>query len=119
MSRLRIENEDLIISMDDLAAVADAAGARSNTLSLIPAGAAGPDSPAAAEYHGLVTGTKNRLAIALGILRAPAKIAHWHHTIADETVTRAVLAWSPSAPNVIVGLAGSRGVSGSRRADAR
>jgi DNA-binding transcriptional ArsR family regulator len=107
MSRLRIENEDLIISMDDLAAVADAAGARSNTLSLIPAGAAGPDSPAAAEYHGLVTGTKNRLAIALGILRAPAKIAHWHHTIADETVTRAVLAWSPSAPNVIVGLAGT------------
>ena len=93
--------------MNDLAIVADAAGARANALSLIPPGTVDTGSPAVAEYRAMATGTKNRLAIALGILRAPAKIAHWQHTIADETVTRAVLAWSPSAPNMIVGLAGT------------
>lgn len=107
LSRLRIEGDDLLVSLNDLAMVADVAGARANALSLIPAGDGRTDTPAVAEYLSMATGTKNRLAIALGILRAPAKIAHWQHTIADETVTRAVLAWSPSAPNMIVGLAGS------------
>jgi len=106
-SRLTVDGEDLVVSMDDLAVVADAMGARPNALSLIPQGSGDKDAPAAAEFRAMAPGTQARLAIALGILRAPAKIAHWHHTIADATVCRAVLAWSPSAPNMVVAIGGT------------
>ena len=50
---------------------------------------------------------RQRLAIAIGVLRAPAKVAYLNHTIADETVSRGVLAWTASIPDQIVALARS------------
>ncbi|MBN9661080.1 MAG: DUF4339 domain-containing protein [Acidobacteria bacterium] len=108
ISMLRTEEEDFLIALDDLAALADSLGARANALSLIPPGQGGPrTAEAAAAFHALSPELQVRLAVAVGILRAPSKMAHWHHTIADETVSRAVLAWSTSVEESIVGLAGT------------
>jgi hypothetical protein len=102
------DGEDFIAALDDLASMADAIGAQPNALSLIPKSTGGERAEnAAAGFHALAPQTQARLAVALGLLRAPGKMAHWHHTIADESVTRAALAWSPSVPNLMVALAGT------------
>jgi predicted nucleic acid-binding Zn ribbon protein len=81
-------------------------------LALLP-----PAEPAAnrnglldAEFAQLEAAHRQRLAIAIGVLRAPAKIAYLHHTIADETVSRGMLAWSASVPDSIVAVARSGGI---------
>lgn len=107
-SLLRVEEDDFLIALDDLAALADSLGAQANALCLIPPGPGEPRrAEAAAAFHALSPDQQLRLAVAIGILRAPSKMAHWHHTIADETVSRAVLAWSTSVEETIVGLAGT------------
>ncbi|QOY91334.1 GYF domain-containing protein [Paludibaculum fermentans] len=105
---LRMEEEDFLIALDDLAALADSLDARANPLSLIPPGPGGNrTTAAAAAFQALSPEAQVRLAVAIAILRAPAKMAHWHHSIADETVSRSVLAWSTSVDDSIVGLAGT------------
>ncbi len=107
-SMLRMEEEDFLVALDDLAALADSLGARANALSLIPPGPGGHrTAEAVAAFQGLSPEAQVRLAVAIAILRAPAKMAHWHCSIADETVSRSVLAWSTSVQDSIVGLAGS------------
>jgi DNA-binding transcriptional ArsR family regulator len=101
------DGEDFVVALDDLAALADCLGARANLLSLIPAGAADLAARAAAGFQALDAAAQARLAVALAVLRAPGKMAHLHHTIADETVSRAALAWSSSVPGTIVALAGT------------
>ena len=101
------DGEDFVVALDDLAALADCIGARANPLSLIPEGAADQAARAAAGFQALDAAAQARLAVALAVLRAPGKMAHLHHTIADETVSRAALAWSSSVPDTIVALAGT------------
>lgn len=106
-SRVRVEGEDFLIAMDDLAALAEGLGARANALSVIPAGdAGGRATQVVAALRELPAADQMRLAVAVGVLRAPAKMAHWHQSVADESVTRAALAWSGSAPEAVVALAG-------------
>lgn len=102
-----IDGEDYLVSASDLAALAAVAGARANPLSVLPAAEVTDDRKVllAGEFARLPEPHRQRLAIALGVLAAPAKIALLHHTIADETVSRGRLAWSTSIPNQIVALA--------------
>ena len=107
-----IDGEDYLLAAGDLSTLADQIGARSNALALLPAGDTAADRMArlGKEYAQLEDAHRQRLAIALGVLRAPAKIAYLHHTIADETVSRGMLAWSISVPDQIVALARVGGV---------
>lgn len=105
---LRVDGEDFLIALDDLAALADGLGARANMLSLIPASDGGARAAQTlAAVRDLAPADQARLAVAVGILRAPAKMAHWHQSVADESVTRSALAWSSSAPEAVVALAGT------------
>ena len=106
VSMVTLDGEDFVASLEDLAALADVVGARANALSLIPEGA-GRKERATAALQTLEPAAQARLAVALGVLRAPGKMAHLHQSIADESVGRAALAWSSSVPEAIVGLAGS------------
>ena len=107
-----IDGEDYLLADGDLSALADLIGARPNTLALVPAAgpAANGNARLGAEFAQLDAEHRQRLAIAIGVLRAPAKIAYLHHTIADETVSRGMLAWSASVPDRIVALARAGGV---------
>ncbi|MGJ5819902.1 GYF domain-containing protein [Paludibaculum fermentans] len=103
-----VEEEDFLIALDDLAELADSLGARANAMSLIPPGTGGQrTTEVAAAFQALSPELQVRLAVAAAILRAPAKMAHWHHTMADETVSRAALAWSTSVEDSIVALGGT------------
>jgi hypothetical protein len=105
--RIGIDGEDYLLTEGDLRALADLIGAHSNALSFLPAGNAAAEVKArlAAEFGQMEEAHRQRLAIAIGVLRAPAKIAYLNHTIADETVSRGMLAWSPSVPDYIVAMA--------------
>jgi hypothetical protein len=107
-----IDGEDYLLAAGDLSTLADLIGAGSNALALLPAGDTAADrrDRLGKEYAQLEEAHRQRLAIALGVLRAPAKIAYLHHTIADETVSRGMLAWSASVPDQIVALARVGGV---------
>ena len=109
MSLLTIEDQDFLLSSSDISVFADALGARANSLSLIPSTATPAEQQANAqlEFRQLDAETQRRLMIALGVLRAPAKVGDLHHTIADESISRAALAWSPSLPDSIVVVAGT------------
>ncbi len=109
MSLLTIEDQDFLLSSSDISVFADAFGARANSLSLIPSTATPADRQAIAlsEFRLLDPEAQRRLMIALGVLRSPAKVGDLHHTIADESVSRAVLAWSASLPDFIVAVAGT------------
>jgi hypothetical protein len=104
---IAIDGEDYLLEEGDLRALADLIGARSNALSFLPAGdpAAERKARLAAEFGQLEEAHRQRLAIAIGVLRAPAKIAYLNHTVADETISRGMLAWSPSVPDYIVAMA--------------
>jgi hypothetical protein len=103
------DNGDFLLSIEELPALAELAGARSNPLSLIPR----QDKPYAqlesltAQFKQLDATEQRHVGVALAILRAPAKIAIIHHTIADESISRGQLAWSHSLPDSIVALANS------------
>jgi hypothetical protein len=109
MSLLTVENQDFLLTLSNLSALADGLGAKANSLSLIPSDATsdGQRAQALVEFRQLDSVTQERLTIALGTLCAPAKTANLHHTIADESISRAVLAWSTSLPDVIVAVAGT------------
>ena len=102
-----VDGEDYLVAAGDLAALVSLVGARTNPLSALPAGKASEERKAqlAGEFAQLPDSHRQRLAIALGVLSAPAKVAMLHHTIADETVSRGMLAWSVSVPDQIVALA--------------
>jgi len=104
---MKTEGDDFLISSADLAVCADAVGAAANGLSLVPAAAASAEQQArmASELGQLDTAARQRLATALGTLRAPAKTAYLRYVGADETLTRSMLAWPAGRPDSIVGLA--------------
>ena len=106
---IAIDGEDYLLAESDLSALADLIGARSNPLALLPGGDPAADTKArlGAEFAQMDEAHRQRLAIAIGVLRAPAKVAYLNHTIADETVSRGVLAWTASMPDQIVALARS------------
>lgn len=106
---IAIDGEDYLLAESDLSALADLIGARSNSLALLPDGDPAADTKArlGAEFAQMDEAHRQRLAIAIGVLRAPAKVAYLNHTIADETVSRGVLAWTASIPDQIVALARS------------
>lgn len=107
---LTIEDQDFLINLSDLAVLADALGARSNTLSMVPPAqpVAGQRERALSEFRRLDPQVQKRLSLALGVLTAPAKAGDLHHAIADETVSRAVLAWSANHPDTIVTVTGTQ-----------
>lgn len=109
MRLLTIEDQDFLLSSSDISVFADVLGARANSLSLIPSAVtlAERQANALSEFRQLDAETQRRLTIALGVLRAPAKVGDLHHTIADESISRAALAWSPSLPDSIVVVAGT------------
>ncbi len=102
-----VDGEDFVVALNDLSAMADFIGARANPLSLLPAATAEQSAHTAAGFQELNVADQARLAVALAVLRAPGKMAHFHHTIADETVSRSALAWSSSIPDSIVALSGT------------
>ena len=103
-----IDGDDLVMEGQELAALADAIGAKPNALALLPKAnlPAERQSALAAEFSQLEPALQKRVAIALGVLRSPSRIAYLHHTIADETVSRGLLAWSASVPDNIILAAG-------------
>ena len=105
--RIVIDGEDYLLAAGDLSALADLIGARSNPLALLPAGDPAADGRArlGAEFAQMDEAHRQRLAIAIGVLRAPSKVAYLNHTIADETVSRGMLAWSTSVSDSIVAVA--------------
>jgi hypothetical protein len=102
-----VDGEDYLVAAGDLAELASLVGARTNPLSALPAGKVNEERKAqlAREFAQMPDAHRQRLAIALGVLGAPAKVAMLHHTIADEVVSRGMLAWSVSVPDQIVALA--------------
>ena len=70
-----VEGEDFVANLDELASLADALGARANTLSLLPEGGnADGAARAKARFDALDAATQRRLAVALAVLaRAPAR----------------------------------------------
>jgi hypothetical protein len=107
--RIVVDGEDYLLAEGDLSVLADLIGARSNPLALLPSGDPAADSKAGlgAEFAQMEEAHRQRLAIAIGVLRAPRKVAFLNHTIADETVSRGMLAWSASVPDSIVAMARS------------
>ncbi len=102
-----IDGEDYLLSEGDLSTLADLIGARGNPLALVPAGDPAADTKAklGAEFAQMEEAHRQRLTIAIGVLRAPVKVAYLNHTIADETVSRGMLAWSASVTDYVVAMA--------------
>jgi hypothetical protein len=105
---IAVEGEDFLLALEDLTALADSLSARANALSVVPEGSGGGRAAQAREaFLALSPAEQTRLAVSVAVLRAPGRMAHWNHSIADETVSRAALAWSSSMPDTIVALAGT------------
>jgi hypothetical protein len=107
-----IDGGDYLLSVEDLPVLSELIGVRSNRLSLLPPAqpVAGQNERLTADFARLDEVDQRRVAIALAVLAAPAKVAWQHNTIADETTSRCALAWSASLPDSIIALASAGGL---------
>jgi hypothetical protein len=104
---MKLDDGDYLISSEELPALCDLVGAHTNALSVIQTldHPFEPLEDLKADFGKLNAAEQRSLGVALAILRAPAKVASLHHTIADETISRGQLAWSHSLPDSIIALA--------------
>jgi hypothetical protein len=104
---MKTDGADFLVPSGELPALASLMGTQPNSLSVIPADGqpSGQRDRLIAELRQLDPSSQSRLTAALAVLQAPDKVAHLHHTIADETISRGLLAWSTTSPDSIIALA--------------
>jgi hypothetical protein len=92
---MRIDQTDFILSEQELAGAVQKLGLRLTDLGMRPAASDSGADPAAfsVAYGTLPAGEQQRLAGALQTLSQPLRTLKLHYSLADESVTRSVLAW--------------------------
>lgn len=100
---MRTDQGDFILSEDELSAVLNTAEGTPNALGL----AAGPveGSKGAGEIlASLDPSLRTALERAIAALISPVKVARFHYTVADESISRSFLAWSAGTDDELIAL---------------
>ncbi len=106
---MRLDGPDVMISMEEIEALAQTFNVNRSPVSLLPPVAI-PEQVRARVQWELHQGDPTlaaRLAVWIGALAATVKRVHLHYTVADETIGRSVFAWTHALPDRIVALSGT------------
>lgn len=101
---MEIDQGDFLLTEAEFSAALNSPGVNTNDLGIrtLPQAARKGRETAGDPYRELDAELRTSLKRAIDTLAAPAKIARFHYTVADRTISRCLLAWSPDMEDTIV-----------------
>jgi len=98
---MQIDQGDFLLTEAELYAALNSLGLTPNDLGLQPPSLEGQEI-AADIYGTLDASLRSKFKEAMTTLTVPAKMAQFHYTVADESISRSILAWPPDEGDTIV-----------------